>query len=175
MKTASLPGVTHSLKSTMWPTLLRLAASPGWSAVQSMVVDCAVENGANSSVTRPGAGRPHAHDTRPEQSERYGSHAALLVRLHTAAHDGSASACPFSLWQYCSFALTHCSAAAIVAERVTLPAGTVPHAPPLLPPLPPPLLLPLLPPLPPLLPLPPPLLPPLLPLELPELPPPLLP
>ena len=29
-------------------------------------------NGANSSVTRPGAGRPQAQDTSPEQSERYG-------------------------------------------------------------------------------------------------------
>jgi hypothetical protein len=35
-----------------------------------MAVDADVSNGANSSVTRPGAGSCQAQDTNPEQSER---------------------------------------------------------------------------------------------------------
>src|SRR5579871_4198967 len=78
MKTASWPGVIHSLKITMCPTLFRFAASPGCMSVQLMVVESDVLKGANSSVTRPGGGSCHAHETKPEQSERYGSHCALL-------------------------------------------------------------------------------------------------
>ncbi len=50
-------------------------------------------------------------------------------------HDGSASGSPSGLWQYWSFAATHCSALAMTAERATSPAGTLPLHPPLLLPL----------------------------------------
>ncbi len=70
MKTASLPGVIQFLKRTMWPPLLRLAASPGKRSVHWMALDADVSNGANSEVTRPGAASSHAHEMKPEQSER---------------------------------------------------------------------------------------------------------
>ncbi len=76
--TASWPGVTHSLKSTMCPPLFRLAASPGFKSVHWMLFDTVVSKGANVLVTRPGAGSCQAQDTNPEQSERYGFHSVLL-------------------------------------------------------------------------------------------------
>ena len=65
------------------------------------------------------------------------------MRWQTAEHDESASGCPFALWQYWSFADTHCSAFAMAVERATEPAGTAPQLPLLLPD-PPPELAPLL-------------------------------
>src|SRR5579872_1208018 len=120
MNTASEPGVTQFLKSTMWPVLgYRFAASPGIMSVQLIVFESELPMGAKSPVTRPGGGSSHAHDTKPEQSERYGSHAGLLVRMHTDEHDVSPSGCPLGLWQYCSITATHCSAFAITVERFT--------------------------------------------------------
>src|SRR5665213_2621214 len=81
-KTAFVPGAIHPLKSTIWPTLFRFAASPGLRSVHAIDFETVVPNGANSLVTRPGAASPHDHEMSPEQSERYGSHSALLVRLH---------------------------------------------------------------------------------------------
>ena len=70
MNTACVPGVTHSLKITMCPTLSRFAASPAFMSAHWIVLEDDVLNGANSSVTRPGADSSHAHETNPEQSER---------------------------------------------------------------------------------------------------------
>ena len=71
MKMASLPGVTHCLNRTMWPVFgYRLAASPGCMSVHWMVAESLLPMGAKSPVTKPGAGSPQAHDTKPEQSER---------------------------------------------------------------------------------------------------------
>jgi hypothetical protein len=76
MKVARLPGTTHSLKSMMCGWLF--TASPGWSDEAGMVCEMSDWKGASSHVTRPGAGRPHAHETRPEQSDRYGFQAGSL-------------------------------------------------------------------------------------------------
>ncbi len=99
MKTASEPGVVHFSKRTMWPPLLRFAASPGRRSLAWMTVVMSVSYGANSPVTRPGAGRFHAHEMKPEQSDRYGSHSALLSRTHVDAQAVSPSGLPFALWQ----------------------------------------------------------------------------
>jgi len=97
----------------------RFAASPGIMSVQLIVDESLLPMGAKSPVTRPGGGSSHAHDTNPEQSDRYGSHWGLLWRLHVDEHDVSPSGWPFGLWQYSSWAVTHCSALAITVERVT--------------------------------------------------------
>jgi hypothetical protein len=120
MNIASEPGVIHFSKSTMCPPLSRLAASPGCMSVHWMVFETDVSPGANSLVTSPGAASSHAHETNPEQSERYGSHCGLLWRLHVGEHDVSPSGCPLALWQYCSITLTHCIAFAMTVERVTV-------------------------------------------------------
>src|SRR5580700_5218261 len=104
MNVAAWPGTVHSLKSMMWCSLLTessvLTASPiarvdAWiGEVMSFVL------GAKSAVVRPGGGSPHAHETRPEQSDRYGSHAGLLCRMQTEGQEGSIeSSAPFGLWQ----------------------------------------------------------------------------
>lgn len=122
MKTAFVPGVTHFSKSTMCPEFgSRLAASPGFMSAHWMTVDALVSYGANVPVTRPGAGSSHAHEMKPEQSERYGSHCAFDWRMHTDEHAVSPSGCPLALWQYCSLAVTHSIALAIACERVTGP------------------------------------------------------
>ena len=82
--TPTLPGVCHCLKRMMWSELL--TASPGWSDSPGTVCETAVLNGANCVVMRPGAGRPHAHETNPEQSERYGSQFLLSCRLQVDEH-----------------------------------------------------------------------------------------
>jgi hypothetical protein len=46
------------------------AASPGFMSAHWMVFDTVVSNGAKVLVTRPGAGSSHAHEMKPEQSER---------------------------------------------------------------------------------------------------------
>jgi hypothetical protein len=84
-----------------------LAASPGCMSVHWMVVESVLPIGAKSPVTRP--------------SERYGSHAGLLSRMHVGEQDVSPSGCPLGLWQYWSWAVTHCSALAMTVERVTGP------------------------------------------------------
>src|SRR5512140_1908088 len=71
-KTARLPGVIHCLKSMMCSLLF--TASPGWSVDAGIAWVMSFLNGANCPVTRPGAPSPHAHDTKPEQSDRYGFH-----------------------------------------------------------------------------------------------------
>ena len=80
----TLPGVAHSLNSMMWSLLF--TASPGASSIASMTLVMSILNGANVLVTRPGAGSSHAHDTKPEQSERYGSQSGLSGRSHVDAH-----------------------------------------------------------------------------------------
>src|SRR5580693_992144 len=90
-------------------------------AVQSMAVETLVSYGAYSPVTSPGEGSSQAHDTNPEQSDRYGSHCGLLSRWQTEEQDVSPSGWPLALWQYRSLAVTHCSAFAITCERVTGP------------------------------------------------------
>jgi len=46
------------------------SASPGWRSMPLIACETELSAGANCHVTRPGAGRPHAHDTKPEQSLR---------------------------------------------------------------------------------------------------------
>lgn len=87
-------------------------------SVHWMVFETVVSNGAKVDVTRPGAGSCHAHDTNPEQSERYGSHSELLSRMHVGEQDVSPSGWPFGLWQYWSCAVTHCIAFEMTSERV---------------------------------------------------------
>jgi hypothetical protein len=74
MKVAVAPGTVHALKSMMWWWLDAessvLTASPIWSEAAGMTVVMSFWFGANSAVVRPGAGRPQAQETRPEQSER---------------------------------------------------------------------------------------------------------
>ena len=65
---------------------VELSASPGCNDSPGIVCETDVLYGANSLVTRPGAGSPHAHETKPEQSDRYGFHDALSSRLHTDEH-----------------------------------------------------------------------------------------
>ncbi len=96
MKVACAPA--HALKSITWSLLF--TASPGASAEAWIAVVMSVAKGAKPYVVRPGGGSPQDHDTSPEQSERYGSHAALSVRLHTAGHAGSmVSDAWLGLWQ----------------------------------------------------------------------------
>jgi hypothetical protein len=70
MNIAVLPGVIQYSKRTMWPTAFLLHASPGWRSTAWMAFETVVSKGANSLVTRPGAGRFHAHEMKPEQSDR---------------------------------------------------------------------------------------------------------
>ena len=87
MNTAVTPGVIQFLKSITCSSLF--TASPGARSCASIAWVMSFSNGANSPVTRPGAGRPHAHETRPEQSDRYGSQAGFEVRLQVAEHEAS--------------------------------------------------------------------------------------
>src|SRR3954471_16351905 len=105
---ARMPGRIHSANSIVWWSLL--IASPGSMSMPMIACDTAVLNGASVAVVRPGAGSPHAHDTRPQQSERYGSHSALSGRVHVDEHAASASCAWFGAWQYGTFASTHCCA-----------------------------------------------------------------
>src|SRR3569833_1721879 len=77
-------GMIHSANSIVWWSLL--IASPGSRSIASIACETEVSNGASVAVVWPGAGKPHAHDTRPEQSERYGSHAALSGRVQVEKH-----------------------------------------------------------------------------------------
>src|SRR5689334_1542442 len=70
MNVALRPGVTHSLNSITCSLLF--TASPGARSLAEITCVMSSLNGANVLVTRPGAGNAHAHDTNPEQSERYG-------------------------------------------------------------------------------------------------------
>src|SRR5580700_3622819 len=83
MKIAVRPAVTHCLKRMMCSSGVLLRASPGRSWLPSIVCENEVSYGAKSDVTYPPSptgGRPHAHVTKPEQSDRYAFHAALLSR-----------------------------------------------------------------------------------------------
>ena len=64
-------------------------ASPAAKSVAGIAWVMSVWNGANWPVTRPGDGSPHAHDTKPEQSERYGSHCGFDCRLQYVEHAAS--------------------------------------------------------------------------------------
>src|SRR5580704_14434131 len=74
MNVATWFGVTHPLNSMTCSLLL--TASPGCRSLAAIADVMSLTNGANSPVTRPGGGSSQAQETRPEQSERYGSHAA---------------------------------------------------------------------------------------------------
>src|ERR1044071_664056 len=76
----ALVGLSIHVSNSMMCVLL-LIASPGRRSVAMIAYVRSVLNGANWLVTRPGAGSFHAHDTRPEQSERYGSQSMLSSRL----------------------------------------------------------------------------------------------
>src|ERR1700734_2642274 len=93
MNVAVWPATVHSLKSMMWCSLLTessvLTASPIARVDASIAEVMSSWLGANSAVVRPGAGSSHAHETRPEQSDRYGSHAGLLIRMQIGEHEGS--------------------------------------------------------------------------------------
>src|SRR4051812_32367866 len=60
-------------KSTTWPLVSRI--SPG----ASEEVGMAVVRPSSPQVVGPGAARPQAQETRPEQSERYASQAGLVA------------------------------------------------------------------------------------------------
>ena len=68
-----------------------MAASPGSMSAHWMVVESLLPTGAKSPVVSPGGGSSHAHDTKPEQSERYGSQAALLSRWQVGEQEVSGS------------------------------------------------------------------------------------
>src|SRR5438067_4922284 len=104
MNVACLPGMVHALKSITWCSLPAessvFTASPGCRSTAGISLVMSFLLGAKPPVVRPGAGNPQAHDTSPEQSERYGSHAAFFSRMHTAEHAGwIASLWPLGLWQ----------------------------------------------------------------------------
>src|SRR5258708_2120589 len=104
MKVACLPGTVHALKSITWCSLPAessvFTASPGCRSAAGISLVMSFLLGAKPAVLRPGGGNPHAHDTSPEQSERYGSHTAFFSRMQTAGHAGSpASLWPLGLWQ----------------------------------------------------------------------------
>src|SRR5690242_1974794 len=85
-------------------------------------------NGANVLVTRPGAGSAHAHDTNPEQSERYGSQSGTSGRSHVELHAESLSGSWFAAWQYGTIASTHSCARAMLATTGVPASGSVPVA-----------------------------------------------
>jgi hypothetical protein len=60
-------------------------------SVHWMVVESVLPIGAKSPVTRPGGGSSQAHDTKPEQSDRYGSQAGLLSLWHVGEQEVSES------------------------------------------------------------------------------------
>ena len=97
MNVSVTPSVTHATNSIMCWSLF--TASPGTRSAAWIAVVMSVLNGAKRLVVRPGAGRSHAHDTKPEQSERYGSQAALSGRVQVDAHAASASGLWFGAWQ----------------------------------------------------------------------------
>src|SRR3954471_23472132 len=117
---ARMPGRVHSANSIVWWSLL--IASPGSISMPMIACDTAVLNGASVAVVCPGAGRPHAHDTRPEQSERYGSHAALSGRVQVDEQSVSLSCAWFGAWQYGSWASTHACARATASGSPTIGA-----------------------------------------------------
>src|SRR5690242_13118118 len=98
MNVAVSPGTTHSLNSIMW--VLLLIASPGCRSAAWITWVMSMSNGANVLVTRPGAGSAHAHDTKPEQSERYGSQSGTSGRSHVDGQSASLSCSWFGAWQY---------------------------------------------------------------------------
>src|SRR4051812_34835421 len=97
MNVASAPGVVHATNSIMWVSLLM--ASPGTRSAAVIALVMSVTNGAKSCVVRPGAGRSHAQDTKPEQSERYGSQSGMSGLVHVEAQSTSASGLWFGAWQ----------------------------------------------------------------------------